>query len=219
MLISESLPASRVLHWHQHTDPNLKNPFQLAHRLDDLYDILYSGSFFFNFYLNILHKFYAIDKKFNPTYQDRFNKMFEVARWLHDWSVTYHNKQADLIFDDLISNHLTFFENTTKIQQSHNLPCIDLAAFNRRRLLFFETCVKSATCFENFDNMTFVIFVLAWLERQGSFPHQHEHFIMNDIHAQDQCKQFALDNYQRCPILRNFVFEQGTNCPDFLINV
>jgi hypothetical protein len=215
VLLIDPMLTTKAPHWHhiKHVDT-----FKLVHNLDERYEILFSGNFYFTFYLNVLFKTFHLGQLFEPGYQARFDKLFEVARWLCDWHSIHGKKHADLFFDDLIADHLTFYHNLVKIQQSQNVPCIDLDDFERRRALFFETCVNTDKLFENFDNMTFVVFVLAWLERQGRTPHEQSHFIMNDPANQRLCKKFARDNYDLCPSIKNHVFQSGIKCPEFLGN-
>lgn len=219
ILTSEPLPTGPVLNWHNHAKSKYENPFRLVHHLNDQYDILYSGTYYFNFYLNLLFKHYLVDANFQPTYQQRFDKMFEVARWLWDWHQIHSHKPADLSFDDLVTNRLTFYESMCRLQESHDLPCTKVNEFETRRNLFFETCVKSDDQFENFNSMTFVIFVLAWLERQGHYPHEHTHFIMNDPKNQHRCKKFVSEHYHLCPTIQHYVFDSGRECPDFLLHL
>lgn len=216
LLTTEPIPKSAIKNWHNHTISAAHAKFRTEHLLTDNYDILYSGSHYYNFYLNVLYKYYYVEQDFDPTYQGRFNKLFEVARWLNDWNVAHGHKQADIFFDHLINEHLTFYENIVKIQDSMDLPSIDFDEFLIRRSLFFDTCIKTDDSFGNFDSMAFVIFVLAWLERQGIFPTCHTHFIMNDPNNQELCKRFALDNYHLCPDINHHVFESGRVCPNFL---
>lgn len=216
VLKCDPMPASPIVYWHNHTNFKIDSTFKMVHSLKDDYDILYSGSYYFNFYLNVLLKSYQIDRNFQSGYQNKFDQMFEVARWLYDWATIHGTKTADLVFDDLITDHLTFHKNVIKIQQSHDLHTIDLNEFEMRREKFFETCVRSDDVFGNFDNMTFVVFVLAWLEQADWFPHDDTHFIMNDPNNQHLCKKFAADHYDMCRGIQNQVFPSGKQCPDFL---
>lgn len=213
LILEPESSASRV-HWHDRSV--IDNPFYLEHRLDDEFDLLFSGTYCFNFYLNVLFKKYLTDRLFGCTYQQRFDKMYEVARWLYDWNSIQGPKKSDFLFDDLIKNHLTFYQSVCRIQQSHNLPCININEFDRRRDLFLASCVKSDDQFGNLDDMTFVIFVLAWLERQGFYPHESTHFVMNHPDNQHLCKKFAFEHYHLCPPIQSHVFASGRPCPDFL---
>lgn len=214
MLTSETSSNEARFDWREHGQQKFGNPFCGIHSLDNNYDLLYSGSYNFNFYLNVLFKNQNLFE--SKSYRDRFFEFFNTARWLHDWSTSHGHKKADVCFDKLLTDPLSFYQQVVSIQQNHDLPCTEIDDFYLRRKLFFESCVKSDSLFENFDDMTFVIFILALLQRKGLFPGKNSNFEWSDPSNTHLLRKFAQDHYESCPGIKNFVFVSGKQWPGFL---
>lgn len=172
------------------------------HSLDTTgYDYIFSGKSIFNFYLNVVHKFYQYERNItNKDYQTRSKKYFEVSRFLFDFINV--NRSIDLNFDDLVSDNIKFYNKIIDVQQAHNLITIPHDEFLYRKSKFFKTCVNPDPVFKNFDNPVWVFFLLGILDRIDISPSGQEHFYM-----------FQEEDFNRA---KNFVFKYFYNVPDIV---
>ena len=193
---------------------NQQSWVNLKHTIEDIggSDLIFSGSSYFNFFVNHIYKHYCYEK-------DIFNKNNYDYYWLTIVAASYgickYNKFIDVLyfnFDDLIRQPDIFYKKIVELQTNSNKPVIDFDNFLFRQKKFIYTCVNINGMIENFDNMYWVAFVLGQL----MIYKIHPTFPIAKIDNQDRCKQFARDNYHNCK-LNNFVnFDTTIFLPKFL---
>ncbi len=178
-----------------------------VHSLDTTgYDYIFSGKSIFNFYLNVLYKFFQNERNItNKDYQTRSMKYFEVSRFLFDFINV--NRSIDLNFDDLISNDIKFYNKIINMQQSHNLMKIPYDEFLYRKSKFFKTCVNPDSVINNFDNPVWVFFLLGILDRINISPTDQEHFYMFKEENFNKAKNFAFKYFYNVPNIEYYKFD------------
>ena len=183
------------------------------HSLNPLdFDYLYSGSYFFNFYVNVIYKhFYLeVDKFNNKNYKETFLECVNTAR-----HICKYDTIKDLIFfnfDDLLFKPEIFLTQVNCLQEKIKIQQTSITDFLQQRKLFFNTCVSTAKLYENFDNNVWVAFVLGQLMTLDIVPTD---FVISDYNNQNLCMQFAKANYDKCTLNKVHHFNTNVQLPLF----
>ena len=98
------------------------------------------------------------------------------------------------------------------IQQQQQWPEINYDNFLLKRELFFETCVSTQDLFENFDNTTWVAFVMGQLMNKDIVPTE---FLMQDCANLNLTKKFAKLHYSKCDLVKVHHFNTQIKMPAF----
>jgi len=176
------------------------------------FDYLYSGSYYFNFYINVLLKHFnqtAWFKKLN--YRDTLLECVNTSRHICKFdNLTQH---VFLNFNDLLDAPNKFLERVNQLQTILNITQTQEDLFLIYRTRFFNTCVAPAGIYENFDNMIWVAFVLGQLMNLDIVPTD---FVITDYDNQNLCMQFAKENYNECTLNKVYHFNTNVQLPRFL---
>lgn len=195
-----------------HTSSDKKE--KLVHEIDPLkFKYLLSGKSYFNFYLNVIYKYFHHDKDiFTETdYKNYFLECVNTARFLCKFD--HIHKHIFFNFDDLISAPDNFYTQISRFQTDNNYQLIPNEEFLKRRAVFISTCVNPSTIHLNFDNMFWVCFVIGQLMNMDLVPTE---FSIYEYQNQDKCKQFALDNFKYCTLNNVHNFDTDVFMPNIL---
>ena len=208
-------PGSVNFHKHGKDLPlNKDNNILIVHEIDpSKFKYLLSGKSYFNFYLNVIYKFFHHDLDiFNQTdYKNYFLECVNTARFLCKFD--HIHKHIFFNFDDLINAPDNFYTQISKFQIDNNYQLIPNEEFLIRRAVFIRTCVNPSTINFNFDNMFWVCFVLGQLMNIDLVPTE---FSICEYQNQDKCKQFALDNYKYCTLTNVHNIDTDVFMPNLL---
>ena len=213
VLLDQSITKdTKNFHYNNYTDHRIVGLKTHSINPSD-FDYLYSGSYFFNFYINVLYKhFYLESKKFNNAcYNEKFLECVNTARHICKFDNIKHLIFFD--FDDLLSAPDTFLSQINCLQRKLNLQETTGIDFLEKRTLFFNTCVNTTKLHENFDNIFWVAFVLGHLMNMDIVPTD---FSISAYDNQDLCKQFAETHYNKCVLNKVHHFETNIHLPLFL---
>jgi hypothetical protein len=214
-LLCNELLSDNNINFHKHNFNQIKKySINIGHELDTAkFDYLYSGKSYFNFYLNVIYKFFHNDKDiFNQTdYKTYFLECINTARFLCKFDQIHDHVFFD--YDDLIDAPKNFYTQLYKFQIKHFYDIISEEDFLLRRERYINTCVNPNPIKHNFDNMFWVCFVLGQLMNLNLVP---QDFLIYEFQNQDSCKQFALDNYQQCTLTKIHDFDTNIFMPDLL---
>lgn len=214
LLCRESLPDNPI-NFHKHDFTQIKKyPIKLVHELDPTkFDYLYSGKSYFNFYLNVIYKFFHnVLNIFNQTdYNTHFLECVNTARFLCRFDQIYDHVFFN--YDDLIDAPGNFYTQLYKFQIKNSYDIISEEDFLLRRARFINTCVNPVAIKHNFDNMVWVCFVIGQLMNLNLVP---QDFLIHEYQNQDSCKQFALDNYQQCTLTKIYDIDTNVFMPKLL---
>lgn len=203
------LTQDRYVHFHS---VDIKNNWIKTGHTVDMYGpgVLFSGSYYFNFFLNHIYKFFYYGLNlFESDYKNYFLNIVAVAFEICKFSI-YTNK-VDFDFDDLVNNPYVFYNSITTLQKNNNKSIIEYDDFYLRRKKFIASCINPVDMVENFDNMIWVAFVLGQLMIHNICPE----FLISELSNQDKCKQFAKENYYKCQLNNFYNFETTTLLPKF----
>ena len=183
------------INFHQHIGG--KNyDIKWRHELDPTkFDYLYSGKYYFNFYLNNLYKHFHQELDiFNTTdYKTHFLKCVDTAR--HICCFSELNNLIFFDYADLIHTPENFYKKIVEFCTLNNFDQIDYDTFLLKREKVVSTVVDPMPIYENFDNMFWVCFVIGQLMNLGKVPFD---FFIYQPENQTQCQEFAKKNYQYC---------------------
>lgn len=196
---------------HDNMDPSAH--IALVHELDPTkFTHLYSGDFYFNFYANVLHKHYVAETNIlDQDYRTAFLECVNTARYICRFDQL--RSLVSLDFGDLIHQPNKFANQVWKIQNLAGFRTVDYDQFVEHRQQFVNTCVDVTSMFENFNNMTWVAFVVGQLMNLDIVPGD---FKIYDVGSQDQCRQFAIDNYHHCVLKSVCYFDSLVTLDDLL---
>ena len=188
--------------------PYTKNGYTITHSADC--DLLFSGTYYFNFYANHVYKFFHKSMNFYNTlsYKEVWLKSVAAAFWICEF-----DRFLDRVYfnyNDLISNHDNFYNKIISCQQLLNKPLLDLNNYTVRREKFIDSCINVNNAVNNFDDSLWVSFILGQLQYYKIIPS----FLIGEKQNYNLCQQFAIDNIKHCKLL-NFHKSGGTN---FLLN-
>jgi hypothetical protein len=214
LLCNESLPDNPI-NFHKHNYAEIaKYGIKRIHELDATkFDYLYSGKSYFNFYLNVIYKFFHNDLDiFNQTdYKTHFLECVNSARFICRFDQIHD--RVFFNYDDLIDTPENFYTQLYKFQTKHSHDIISKEDFALRRNRYIGTCVNPAPIKHNFDNMIWVCFVVGQLMNLNLVP---QDFLIHEYQNQDRCKQFASDNYQQCTLTKIHDIDTNVFLPKLL---
>jgi hypothetical protein len=205
---NEPITHRNKINFHRHS---INSDVRLIHSLNPTeFDCLYSGSYYFNFYVNVMYKhFYAETDLFtHNNYKEYYTKCVGTARY-----ICLFDTIKDLIrldFDRLISDPESFYQS---LQQQVPGWTMDFSDFSNRKTDFFSTFVETENLYENFDSQFWVTFVLGQLMNHDIYP---QDFNIYDPSTQHLSSQFAQDNYKFCQLKNNHNFKTGIILPILL---
>ena len=179
-----------------HHVQNKKSTVRILHSTDPAqFDLLLSGKCYFNFYSNVIYKWYYKDHNFfeKETYSTAFLQAVNAARFICNFDNIHNLTFFD--FDQLILNPENFFSQVVQTQIQLELKPISIDDFLIKKDHFLSTCVNVSDIYENFDNMIWVCFVIGQLMNLNVVPTD---FLISESTNQNQCKQFAQQNYKLC---------------------
>lgn len=185
----------------------------LTHEIDpNRFDYLYSGSSFFNFYINVLLKYFIHEKHIfdNTCYKESLLTCVNTAKFICTFDQI--KQHIFLNFDDLVSNADVFLDKINHLQEKLQIKLTTADAFADYRKRFLQTCVNPNTIFENFDNMFWVCFVLGQLMNHNCVPVD---FTIFEPSNQNKCKEFAQQNYHLCKLNKTHFFDTDIHFPVF----
>jgi hypothetical protein len=176
------------------------------------FDYLYSGSYYFNFYINVLSKFFNESEFFKEqNYSSMLLEYVNTARHICKFdNLTQH---IFLNFDHLIDNPNKFLGCVNQLQTILNVPQTQESEFLLYRDRFFSTCVDPSGIYENFDNMVWTTFVIGQLMNFDCTPLD---FSIADFANQDLCKKFAKEHYGLCKLNKVHHFDTNVHLSDLL---
>lgn len=169
----------------------------LIHHYTSHHDYFFSGTCYFNFYLNKLYKFDQIENKFFDQfhYTKWVNKCLHTAQWIFDFEK--HIDHCNINFVDLVHDPKEFLQQANQICNQISVPVLTSDEFLPLRAQFLETCVNPDSVYENWNNMFWVLFVVAELELRGITP---QDFAVNDPNEVQNLISFAKNNYHACTL-------------------
>ena len=201
-----------LVNFHQHTDN--QNSVNLLHSLDPAeFNYLFSGTLYFNFYLNVMYKlfYHDLDLFKTSTYETAFLESVNTARYLCQFDTI--KDHIFFNFNDLVDHDDRFFDQISIAQSTYNLPATSQDNFKTLRNRFLSTMVNPKEIYNNFDNMLWICFVLGQLMNQNIVPTD---FIIKDRANQEKCQQFVLDNYKHCHLTDVHYFNTNVFFPKVL---
>lgn len=206
--ILSPLPQANYVNFHQVAREN--NWIKAIHYRDDSNEgLFFSGSCYFNFFLNHVYKFYHYEQNlFSTSYENYWQSVVAVAFGICKFHV--HADKLTFNFDELIKNPAVFYDSVKKFQKNNNKPVLEYEDFLIRREKFIASCVNSCGIAENFDNLIWVAFVLGQLMIHGVYPE----FSIKEIGNQNNCKQFAKENYHKCQLNNFYNFKNTVLLPN-----
>jgi hypothetical protein len=176
------------------------------------FDYLYSGSYYFNFYINVLLKhFNEMDWFREKDYQDTFLECVNTARHICKFSKL--TQDVFFNFDDLINSPNKFLGQINQMQTIMNVSQTHEDEFLNYRDKFFSTCVNPTGTYENFENMSWIAFVLGQLMTVDCVPLE---FSIGEFDNQELCKEFAKKHYELCKLNNVYYFDTNLYLPDLL---
>jgi hypothetical protein len=201
---------TKNFHYDYFIDPRLSG--LKDHNINPLeFDYLYSGSYFFNFYMNVMYKhFYLESSHFkNANYNGKFLECVNTARHICKFNTINH--LIFFNFDNLLFAPDTFLSQINYLQKKLDLQQTSNIDFAQQRTLFFNTCVSTTDVYENFDNMYWVCFVIGELMNYNCVP---TNFLISSYENQDKCKEFAQANYKQCKLTKVHQFNTNVYLPN-----
>lgn len=180
------------------------NPNEFSH--------LFSGSHFFNFYANILFKYWHYKQNvFTPdNYHNALLSTVQTARYLSQFASV--NQLIYFDFDHLINRPSDFYQQVNRFAQTYEIPVVPEDDFEARRQCFLQTMIDVNGLYENFDNMIWVCFILGQLMEKNLAPD----FPIAQKENQSLCKQFAKDHYVHCDPGTIYLGESNLKITNFL---
>jgi hypothetical protein len=195
------------INFHTHTvTPRVR----LVHSLNtNEFDYLLSGTCYFNFYLNVLYKFFYKERNFfeNTNYKEYYTCCVSTARFLCQFDTIKNHIFFN--FDDLIDNDKKFYSCLNEV--SPTIFSINYQEFILKKNAFFNTLVDTSDVYENFNNQYWVTFVLGQLMNLEIYP---DNFSIYSPETQKQSAAFAYDNYKFCKLNNVHHFKTGIELPN-----
>jgi hypothetical protein len=208
-LVEEEVLSNQQINFHTHNSK--KRWVNLMHELNtEKFDYLLSGKYYYNFFVNVIYKFFHIEEQFTQlrVYKDYYTDCVNTARYL----CQFENIKDHIFFnfDDLINNDRNFYNKILTV-----LPNLDLsyADFIIHKNLFFSTMVETNDSYENFDNPFWVSFVLGQLMNHNIVP---DNFSIYDKKNQLRSSEFAKQNYHHCKLTSVHHFKSKVFLPNLL---
>jgi hypothetical protein len=175
------------------------------------FDCLYSGSYYFNFFVNVIYKAFLTQSQFrDANFATQFFKCVDTAVHLCKFEDIKHLIYFN--FDDLLYCPHKFFDQVQLAKQQHQWAEINYNDFLLKRGFFFETCVDTQDLFENFDSTVWVAFVIGQLMNKDIVPTD---FSIGDFTNLNLTKKFAELHYAKCDLVKIHHCETQVKMPEF----
>jgi hypothetical protein len=181
----------------------------MVHELDpSKFHYLFSGKSYFNFYVNVLYKLFHKELDiFNTTsYKTHFLECINTARFICSFDKIFDNVFFN--FEDLVNSPEKFYSKLYEFQTVNKFNYSSYEDLVLRQQKFIDTCVNVTGIYENFDSMIWVCFVLGQLMNSDIIPNN---FVIFEKINQQNCMDFAKNNYDRC-VLRDVQYFETTVC-------
>lgn len=177
------------------------------------FDYFYSGSYFFNFWCNSVYKHWHLERQiFYPgNFQECFKRLSRIACHIKIFDTI--KELIDLNFDLLISDPDIFLQSIHHAQSELNLNKTSSQQFIQSRQTFFNSCMNVSSAFENFNNLTWVSYVVG---QSVDSVMDLDDLVTNEFLNPEICKQYALDNYHKVKFNKVYMFDQGVPMPDLI---
>lgn len=210
------ISANKIINFHGQA----QNPIRLLHSLEmSDHDYVFSGSYVFNFWLNVIYKLFCASPEhggagnfLSADYEKKFLRLYGMGCYLHRY-VRIH-QDPYFHFDDLISDDRIFYSKVVAVQRKYQFAEISYHDFSQRKQLFFSTCVDPLTIYQNQDNLLWTIFLLSYLNSIDIIPHDHNHFLVGKKENQTLCRQFVEDNIHYIGVIKCHQFQTGIFLPE-----
>lgn len=188
----------------------------LVHNYNMKHDFFFSGNCYFNFYLNKLYKFDQVENNFFDRFDhtEWVNKCLQTARWVLEFD--RYIDQCNINFVDLVLSPDNFLQQIDKISDRIIVDRLTMEEFLPLRDRFLETCVNPETVYENWDNMFWVMFVVAELEMRGVHPGD---FSIGDPAEVSKLIEFAKANRHLCTLTNVVAIDSNVYMPEWPITV
>lgn len=186
----------------------------IVHQIDSSkFDYLLSGKCYFNFYLNVLYKYFLTEEKIfdQQDYQTCFLQCVNTANHLCSFDSIYKFVYFD--FDHLIQQPQQFHQQLVAFQDNHNFSQTTWNDFELKKSIFEQTCVNPKDVYENWGNIFWVAWVLGQLMNKRTIP---KDFDIRSKQNQALCRQFAQENYHLCDHLHYHFFDTKVSLPNSL---
>jgi hypothetical protein len=196
------------INFHTHT---VESKVKCVHFLNTTeFDYLLSGTYYFNFYLNVIYKFFYKHDNFfkRNNYKESYTCCVNTARFLCQFDTI--KDSIFFNFDDLINDDEKFYNCIIK---STNDISINYQDFTLKKNAFFNTLVDSSDVYENFNNQIWVAFVLGQLINLGICPDDFSIYLPE---TQKQSAAFAYDNYKFCKLNNVHHFKTEITLPNLM---
>jgi hypothetical protein len=209
-----NITDQNLVNFHQTTSTDKPTISSIVHSLDiNEFDYLYSGTSYFNFYLNVMFKlfYHELNLFKSSTYETAFLECVNTARYICKFdSIQNH---IFFNFNDLVNHNDQFLNQVHVAQRKYNGSLTDERQFEKLRFLFLSTMINPSKIYKNFDNMLWVCFVLGQLM---NYDIDLPTFTIGDIANQDKCRQFAFENYKHCRLTDVYYFDTDNFFPEVL---
>jgi hypothetical protein len=206
----EDEPLNDVhIHFHEHKSK--KQSVRLIHDVEvSTFDYLFSGDYYFNFFVNVIYKLFHNDFNFTAvrSYEDYYIECVDTAR--HICRFENIKNRIFFNFNELVHEDTKFYHSIMSVASGLNLSYLD---FVSKKDLFFKTMVRTDDRYENFEDPIWVTFVLGQLMNHDIVPND---FSISDKHNQHLAADFAKQNYHHCKLNRVYHFDSNVILPNLL---
>ena len=201
------------VNFHNHIK-NKNYQIRIIHELNpNKFHYLFSGKSYFNFYANVLYKFfhYELDIFNTTSYKTHFLECINTARFICAFDKIFDSVFFN--FEDLVNSPEKFYNKLCEFQTANNFDKSSYEDFVLRQQKFTSTCVNTLGVYENFDNMIWVCFVLGQLMNSDIVPND---FVIFEKQNQQKCIDFALTQYHNCRLRQVQYFSTNVCLPKLL---
>lgn len=186
-----------------------------THSIDPAdFDWLYSGSYYFNFFANVIFKGVLTDQEFySKSFDQQFLQCVNTARHI----CRFHSIKHLIFFNfnDLVNDPLRLFSCIEDVKQKYTWPKLTYQDFLIHRHAYFETCVNTSDLFENFNHPLWLAFLLGQLMNKEITPLD---FSIRKSENLGLVKTFAELNYHHCELTDHHCFDSSIKMPNFFCN-
>lgn len=215
VITRSDIPAGKIINFRGLPE----NSVRLIHSLDMAdHDYVFSGSYVFNFWLNVIYKLFCFGPEHGGTgqclsadYGKKILSLYGMGCYLHRYVQMHYDPYFN--FDDLVSNDGIFHNKVVEVQHKYQLDEISYHEFSQRKQFFFSTCVDPLTIYQNKDNFLWTIFLLSYLHSIDIIPHDDTHFLVGKKENQKLCREFVESNLHHTVEIKCHQFQTGIFLP------
>ena len=207
-VLEEDYIEANTVNFHKH---NRWGFVTLSHVLDPAkFDYLLSGNYYFNFFVNVIYKWFHNDMNFTKVkdYKNYYTECVNTAKYICQFDGIKQHIYFD--FKHLIDEDKKFYKCILAARPNLELSYVD---FIYKKNLFFQTMVDTRDIYENFDNQIWVTFVLGQLMNHQIIP---DNFSIYDPENQKLSAEFAKRYYDHCKLIDVHHFDSKVTLPDQL---